>query len=87
MLIIDKKLGNVGGSTEMLLFRGMVHTNIGEQLRKKEGIRYTRVRGLVYRCWRGLWCVRGRQRGRGHRGLSLSLWQGRVSRLGLRLRF
>ena len=32
---------------DMLLFRGIVHTKSGEQLRKKGGISYTRARELV----------------------------------------
>ena len=41
------KLGKVGSSPELPLFRGIVCTKLGEQLRKKGGISYTRVRELV----------------------------------------
>ena len=41
------KLGKVGSSPELPLFRGIVRTKLGEQLRKKGGISYTRVRELV----------------------------------------
>ena len=46
MLERYSRLGSIGGSPDMLLFRGIVHTKSGEQLRKKGGI-YTRVRELV----------------------------------------
>ena len=35
------KLGQVGNSPELPLFRGIVHTKLGEQLRKIGGISYT----------------------------------------------
>ena len=41
------ELGKVGSSPELPLFRGVVRTKLGEQLRKKGGISYTRVRELV----------------------------------------
>ena len=41
------KLGKVSHSPELPLFRGIVRTKFGEQLRKKGGISYTRVRELV----------------------------------------
>ena len=41
------QLGNIGNSPELPLFRGIVHTRSGEQLRKKGGISYTRVREIV----------------------------------------
>ena len=44
MLERYSKLGGIGGSPDMLLFRGIVHTKSGEQLRKKGSYR---VRELV----------------------------------------
>ena len=41
------ELGKVGSSPELPLFRGIVRTKLGEQLRRKGGISYTRVRELV----------------------------------------
>ena len=41
------KLGEVGNFPELPFFRGIVRTKSGEQLRKKGGISYTRVRELV----------------------------------------
>ena len=41
------KLGRGGSSQELPLFRSIVHTKLGEQLRKKGAISYTRVRELV----------------------------------------
>lgn len=47
MLEQYSKLGNIGVSPDMFLFRGIVHTKSGEQFRKKGGISYTRVRDHV----------------------------------------
>jgi hypothetical protein len=41
------ELANIGNSPELPLIRGIVHTKSGEQLRKKGGISYTRVREIV----------------------------------------
>ena len=41
------ELANIGNSPELLLFRGTVHTKSGEQLWKKGGISYTRVREIM----------------------------------------
>ena len=47
MLERYSKLGGIGGSPDLLLFAGIVHTKSGEQLKKKGGTSYTRVRELV----------------------------------------
>ena len=41
------ELANIGNSPELPLFRGIVHTKSGEQLRKRGGISYTRTREIV----------------------------------------
>ena len=41
------ELANIGNSPELPLFRGIVHTKSGEQLRKRGGISYTHVREIV----------------------------------------
>ena len=41
------ELANIGNSPELLLFREIVHTKCGEQLRKRGGISYTCVREIV----------------------------------------
>ena len=41
------QLGNIRNSPELPLFRGIMHTRSGEQLRKKGGISYIRVREIV----------------------------------------
>ena len=41
------ELAKIGNSPELPLFRGIVHTKSGEQLRKKGGLSYTRMRELL----------------------------------------
>ena len=41
------ELANIGNSPELPLFREIVHTKSGEQLRKRGGISYTCVREIV----------------------------------------